>query len=183
MARGLLDMIRARHPPTDEHCAKFERELAHAIATLIERNDPSCYRDVSGFDDGGLCVVMTVDYHPDRLLHAALIEAGVHQSVASTASLPLKSSMRVSARRVLVIHGYGQSWSEIWGPAWGCTLAEQQAVDRYRGEVEKAVWSARDAIGATWMPQEWKGCVPLEATKPPVLAIAPPAHPGEGPPP
>ena len=162
MAFGLTALLRDRHPPTEENCEVFERELARAIVTLIDRDDRSCYRDVSGFDDGGPCVRLGVDYHPDAVLHGALLEAGVHESVASTSALPLKTVMRVSARRVIVAHGYAQPWREIWGPAWGCSYAEQQTADLYRGsagESEHEAWCASTG-DARWRPQDWKGCVP-----------------------
>jgi len=161
MAGGFIALIRAKSPPTEDNCVRFERELTHAIATLIERHDQSCWPDLSGFDDGGPCVRLRVDYHPCPVLYGALLEAGVHESVADTAALPLKTNMRVSARRVLLAHGYGSPWHELWGPAWGSSFAEQQAADLYRsraGEAEHEAWMAeRDA---RWQPRDWKGCVP-----------------------
>lgn len=160
MAGGWMYMIRDRHPPTEENCAAFEHELTNAIATLIERNDPTCWPDYSGFDDGGLCVKLGVDYHPDQILYGALLEAGVHQSVASMSALPLKTIMRVGARRVIVAHGYGHPWTEIWGPAWGASYEEQSAADRYRFDAAQIEHDAWAAAQPRWPLHEWQGCVP-----------------------
>lgn len=161
MAGFMVSILRDRHPPTTENCAAFERLLAAAIARALNERDPICYYDSSGFDDGGPCLALSVDYNPDRLLYACLIEAGVHESIASMSALPLKTRMRISARRVLVSHGYGKQLSELWGPAWGCTIAEQAAADLYRSEASEIAESAwLDAPAPRWRQQEWKGCVP-----------------------
>lgn len=161
-AGGMMELIRSRHPPTEKNCASFEHELTRAIDTLINRDDPECWRDTSGFDDGGQCVVFRVDYHPDDILYGALIESGIHDSVARTSALPLKTNMRVSARRVLVAHGHANPWRELWGPAWGCSFAEQKSADEYRAkeaEIEQNAWM-ECAIGSRWKSHEWQGCVP-----------------------
>ena len=159
-AAGFTLLIRARHQPTEDNCARFERELERAICLLVSTEDYRCYRDCPGFDDGGSCLVLSVDYHPCDVLHGALIEAGIHASVASTAALPLKTAMWVSARMVRVAHGYGAPQQEIWGPAWGSSIAEHRATSRYRSDQAAQEIEACRASGWKWQTREWVGCVP-----------------------
>lgn len=73
---------------------------------------------------------LDVDYHPDRLLWDTLLAAGIDKNVADMSALPLKTHMKVSARRVLLKAGYGAGYKEIHGPMWGSSYDEYQEYDR-----------------------------------------------------
>jgi hypothetical protein len=162
IAAGLTDMLRQRHPPTEDNCVTFERSLRHAIIEELLHGDArTCYRDVCGWDDGGPDLRFGVDYQPDPILELSLL-ANVHESIVRSAALPLKTRMFVSARRVLVGHGYGSKLVEIYGPAWGPSLADE----RYRTAQLAAFYAWRDGLTFEQIEIEraykvdWYGCLP-----------------------
>lgn len=59
----------------------------------------------------GVCEI-SVDYHPDALLHAAAKEAGIDDEFDMV--FPLKTKMRVSIHEVSVSQGYGATSQVIW---------------------------------------------------------------------
>lgn len=181
MAMGLTYLIRKQCPITPEICTRFERILTEKLVDGFETAQVTGnhWNDSSGFDNGGVCLQPSVDYGPTKELYDALIEAGITENVAHSAALPLKTHMRVSARRVLVAHGYGARYVEIYGPVWGCSYKEQSRADNYRSDrLEK---DCREPMEAEWVklfgdkwtydqirraginPQldDWKGAIPL----------------------
>lgn len=162
MAMGMTSLIHSKHPPTEENCERFESDLARRIAEILETDgaDYRCYWDNQGWDDGGVDLVLSVDYHPCEVLLSALEVAGVDRNVREIAALPLKTTMRVSARRVLLGAGYRAPWREIHGPVWGCTYAERQSVDLVRDRNHVATWDRWHSAGAVGPRlSDWQGPV------------------------
>lgn len=158
----LTQMLRDRNPPTEDHCERFEQLMTTRLAQQLVRptDDATWYRDVSGWDDGGVCIALRVDYHPCPLLRATLLDAGIERNVADVAALPLKTTMKVSRRRILVAHGYGARFAEIYGPLWGTTYEQQRRIEAAREEQRAAVFEAWIASGRSWKrnaSDEWQG--------------------------
>lgn len=135
-------MARDKSSVTASHCDDFQKRLHERIRHELYHDSRHCWRDVGGWDDGGPDLHLSVDYSPDEILLNMLRDAGVDRNMAEMFGLPHKTDMRVSARRVEVSHGYGASWRYIYGPAWGCTRAEQSANDeaRYVAREEYSKW-------------------------------------------
>lgn len=169
LAGGMMQIIRSRNPPTAENIARFQSILAAKTAAAFEAIGDgrgtsvnigcNWYYDEAGFDDGGPDLCLSVDYHPSAMLYDSLIEAGIEKNVANVAALPLKTSMKVSRRRILVKHGYGALFVEIFGPLWGCTYDEQTAADSHRQDmVTQAAYDEQDH----YFPLHWSGPLPKD---------------------
>ncbi len=155
MACAMTRMIRDRNPPTEANCERFEialrRRLVESLTSQVGIG--SFYYDHSGWDDGGIDVCMRVDYHPDPILLECLAIAGVERNIAEVAALPLKTTMRASARRIILAHGYAAPWVEIYGPAWGSTRAEHAATEAARSVQMNIIYDAMPnefLAGAGW---------------------------------
>lgn len=119
---------------TAEHVEKF-RQLLRAVLLESYMNGNHFYVDgCCGWHSGGPDVTLSVDYHPEPMLYQSLLGAGVPDYVARSSALPLKTNMRVSARRVIVGHGYQAPWVEIYGPGWGCSYEERGRAENARYE-------------------------------------------------
>lgn len=164
---------RLRDNPTihDDVRTRFDELLRNEIVRLIEGEPNTLIRDRSGFDDGGPRVKLRVDYQPDEVLFRALDGSSaldimddydVHLAMMLRPPLPQKTTMTVSARRVIVSHGYGAPWVEIWGPAWGATYEEQRRADAYRMDAQEPVFEAWIDARPRWDLMDWVGCVPEE---------------------
>ena len=157
MARTLCQMTREKMTITPEICAAFATHLRDRILADMVIGSGRCTRDVFGYFDAGPEVDLDIDYHPTRNLVDSLVAAGIDKSDAGSMSiLPLKTDMRVSARRVLVKHGYGADHVEIWGPAWGPTYEHERGWLRARTwEVHRAA-DERDAEITEALGRGWR---------------------------
>ncbi len=168
MAEGMIGLIRKKAPPTEENCDRFEDLLRERIIAILHTDGSGarCYWDNNGWDNGGTDLCLRVDYHPDEVLLAALSDAGVDRNVAEIAALPLKTTMRVSARRVMLVAGYGAQWKEIDGPRWGCSREEHDRVESVRSQATNDAWEAWTAAGRVGALGDWSGPVQQLASKP-----------------
>lgn len=162
MAGVITNMTRSLSPITPKICDGFEELLR--VAMIREMVDPHgiCYRDVTGFSDGGLDLRFGVDYNPDPILYSALRGAGIEAIIAERTALPWKTMMFCSARRVLVKSGYRAKRVEIHGPVWGATYEEDGRAANYRYtqlDVYLYPWLAKNPDKNSYM-SEWFGCVP-----------------------
>jgi len=159
MAMGMTQMIREKHPPTEANCVRFETVLRDRLVELLSSDNPDArhYRDHNGWDDGGVDIVLSVDYHPCATLDAALEAAGIHESIRSMAALPLKTITRTSARRLMIKHGYGARWTDA-ERLWGCSREEIDAYAAARDVHVNRVWEAlheMDMRGTS--AEDWQG--------------------------
>lgn len=106
----LVSLLIVKQEIPEDQIVHFQEVLAGLIR---ERLGPSAQESLERGDPafGSYGRIISVDYHPDRILSEAADIAGIPVSIST---FPWKTMMHVSVGSVTVAHGYGAPFESIY---------------------------------------------------------------------